>query len=77
MNRLHCSYLFLVCIYSIISLSSALKKDECEVCVSVLERLSNQLADDVKKDPKAIEDEFRIYCKTVKSTKENRLVSLF
>jgi len=58
-------------IASSISLSSALKKDECEVCISVIERFGNSLEADVKKDPKAIEDEFRIFCKNVKG-RENR-----
>jgi len=56
----------------IISMSTALKKDECEVCMSVIERFGNSLDADVKKDPKAIEDEFRIFCKNVKG-RENRL----
>jgi len=72
MQRLQISSLILLCVYSLISLSSALKKDECEVCISVMERFSNKLEADVKKDPKAIEDEFRIFCKDSKS-KENRL----
>jgi len=75
MQRLQiCSVIFF-CVYSLVSLSSvssALKKDECEVCISVMERFSNKLAADVKKDPKAIEVEFRIFCKDSKS-KENRL----
>jgi len=47
----------------VINLSSALKKDECEVCIAVMDKFANSLEDDVKKDPKAIETEFRIFCK--------------
>lgn len=44
------------------------------VCITVLERFSNSLDSDVKKNPKLIEQEFKNFCKTSKS-KENRFVS--
>ena len=44
------------------------------VCITVVERFSQSLSDDVRKNPKQIEDEFRKFCKNTK-TKENRFVS--
>ena len=44
------------------------------VCITVVERFSQSLSDDVRKNPKLIEDEFRKFCKNTK-TKENRFVS--
>lgn len=38
-----------------------------------MDRFANSLESDVKKDPKAIETEFRIFCKGTKG-RENRLV---
>jgi len=62
-----CGVLLGLCLIAAsVSLSSALKKEDCEVCISVIERFGNSLEADVKKDPKAIEDEFRIFCKNVK-----------
>lgn len=57
------------------SITFALKEGDCEVCISVLDRFAQDLKDEVKKDPKKIETEFRKYCKTAKN-KENRFVSL-
>jgi len=56
----------------VINLSSALKKEDCEVCITLIDRFANSLEEDVKKDPKAIETEFRIFCKNTKG-RENRL----
>lgn len=50
---------------------TCLKKSECEVCVTVLEKFSEQLPESVKSNPSKIEDEFRKFCKTSKG-KENR-----
>jgi hypothetical protein len=44
------------------------------VCIGFIERFGNSLESDVKKDPKAIEDEFRILCKNSRG-RENRLVN--
>ncbi|XP_076231907.1 mesencephalic astrocyte-derived neurotrophic factor [Calliopsis andreniformis] len=49
----------------------ALKNDECEVCVSTVEKFVNTLTDEVKKDTKKIEAAFKAFCKGTKS-KENR-----
>ncbi len=38
-----------------------------------MDKFANSLDSDVKKDPKAIETEFRIFCKDTKG-RENRLV---
>lgn len=54
-----------------ISYSVALKGDDCEVCVSVLTRFSDTLSKDDKSNPKAIETQFKKYCKNLK-LKENR-----
>lgn len=44
------------------------------MCIKTLNKFADTLTDDVKKDPKKIENEFRQFCKTVKN-KENRFVS--
>lgn len=46
------------------------------VCITVVERFINSLTDEVKSSQKAIEDEFRKLCKTVKDSKEDRFVSI-
>lgn len=68
----------LLAIFSIacVSLTSALKDGDCEVCIKTVEKFASTLDEATKKDPKKIEDEFRKYCKTTKaSSKENRFVS--
>lgn len=49
----------------------SLKEGECEVCVKTTEKFAATLSEDVKKDPKLIEAEFKKFCKTSKG-KENR-----
>ncbi|KAK0161179.1 hypothetical protein PV327_009677 [Microctonus hyperodae] len=49
----------------------ALREGECEVCVATVNKFADSLADDVKKDPKKIEEQFKKFCKGTKS-KENR-----
>nr|CAD7445398.1 unnamed protein product [Timema bartmani] len=49
----------------------SLKKEDCEVCITVVERFSNSLSPEVKSDTKKIENEFRDFCKALKN-KENR-----
>ncbi|KAL1502853.1 hypothetical protein ABEB36_007934 [Hypothenemus hampei] len=49
----------------------ALKQGECEVCIKVLDKFRNTLSEDVLKDHKKIESEFKDFCKGVKN-KENR-----
>lgn len=44
------------------------------VCVATVNKFAATLSDDVKKDTKKIETEFKKFCKTTKS-KENRFVS--
>lgn len=46
------------------------------VCVITIEEFAAQLTDEIKSDPKKIEDEFKIYCETAKS-KQQRLVHNF
>lgn len=50
---------------------TALKSDECEVCISTVDKFVNTLSDDVKKDTNKIEAAFKTFCKGTKS-KENR-----
>nr|CAD7265408.1 unnamed protein product [Timema shepardi] len=49
----------------------SLKKEDCEVCITVVERFSNSLSPEVKSDTKKIENAFRDFCKALKN-KENR-----
>lgn len=61
---------------ALVSITTALKEGECEVCVKTVEKFANTVDEAVKKDPKKIEAEFRKFCKgTKQSSKENRLVS--
>ncbi|KAJ4432262.1 mesencephalic astrocyte-derived neurotrophic factor homolog [Periplaneta americana] len=48
-----------------------LRKEDCEVCITVVEKFASTLTSDIKSNPKKIEDEFRKFCKTSKN-KENR-----
>lgn len=45
------------------------------VCVKTVQRFADTLSDDVKKDPKKIEDEFKVFCKGQKN-KEQRFVRI-
>ncbi|KZC10087.1 PREDICTED: mesencephalic astrocyte-derived neurotrophic factor homolog [Dufourea novaeangliae] len=65
------SLLTLFVLVGIIYTVSALKNDECEVCISTVEKFVKTLSDDVKKDTKKIEAAFKEFCKGTKS-KENR-----
>jgi len=49
----------------------SLKKGDCEVCVSVLERFRETLSSDEMSKPPKIEEKFKKFCKALK-TKENR-----
>lgn len=51
--------------------AASLREGECEVCVKTVEKFAATLSDDVKKEPKLIEAEFKKYCKNAKN-KENR-----
>lgn len=55
----------------LLQIALALKEGECEVCVKTVEKFAATLSDDVKKDPKLIEAEFKKFCKGTKN-KENR-----
>ncbi|XP_071859910.1 mesencephalic astrocyte-derived neurotrophic factor [Bombus fervidus] len=61
------SFIILGLVYTV----TALKNDECEVCINTVERFVNTLSEDVKKDTKKIEAAFKDFCKGTKS-KENR-----
>jgi hypothetical protein len=60
---------------SIVSIANGIKEGECEVCVKTIARFASTLSEDIKKDPKKIEAEFKKFCKGSKN-KENRLVSI-
>jgi len=72
MGQLSLQNLFVVLLVSCVSLSSSLKKDECEVCISLVTKFSESLSSDEKSNPKVIENKFRDYCLDLKG-KENRL----
>lgn len=55
----------------LLHVAAALKEGECEVCVKTLDKFAATLSDDVKKDFKLIETEFKKFCKGTKN-KENR-----
>ncbi|XP_076380518.1 mesencephalic astrocyte-derived neurotrophic factor [Megalopta genalis] len=63
--------LVLPILVGVICTVAALKNDECEVCISTVEKFVNTLSDDVKKDTRKIEAAFKTFCKSTKS-KENR-----
>ncbi|KAF7274359.1 mesencephalic astrocyte-derived neurotrophic factor [Rhynchophorus ferrugineus] len=62
--------IFFVLLLSVISVHG-LKQGECEVCMKVLDKFRNTLSDNVLKDYKKIEREFKSYCKDLRN-KENR-----
>nr|CAH7747592.1 unnamed protein product [Callosobruchus chinensis]CAH7762934.1 unnamed protein product [Callosobruchus chinensis] len=66
--------LFFVLFAAVVAVNS-LKQGECEVCIKTLEKFSATLADDVRKDPKKIEEQFKKFCKGLKN-KEHRFVSI-
>ncbi|XP_026333014.1 mesencephalic astrocyte-derived neurotrophic factor homolog [Hyposmocoma kahamanoa] len=55
----------------LLHVAAALKEGECEVCVKTLDKFAATLSDNVKKDHKLIESEFKKFCKGTKN-KENR-----
>ncbi|CAH1391071.1 unnamed protein product [Nezara viridula] len=48
----------------LLQLVHSLKKEDCEVCFTVLERFSAQLTDEMRAKPQLIEEEFKKFCKT-------------
>lgn len=61
----------LILLVATLQTSFGLKEGECEVCVKTVDKFAATLSDDVKKDPKKIELEFKKFCKGSKN-KENR-----
>ncbi|CAG9584589.1 unnamed protein product [Danaus chrysippus] len=61
----------LILLVAALQTSFGLKEGECEVCVKTVDKFAATLSDDVKKDPKKIELEFKKFCKGSKN-KENR-----
>lgn len=56
---------------AVLQTATALREGECEVCVKTVDKFAATLSDDVKKDPKLIEAEFKKFCKGTRN-KENR-----
>lgn len=52
-----------------------LKQSLVLVCIKTIDKFAATLTDDVRKDPKRIEDAFKDFCKGLKN-KENRFVSI-
>lgn len=69
MPKISFHLLFIVVV--LLQISLGLKEGECEVCVKTVEKFAATLSDDVKKDPKLIETNFKKFCKNSKG-KENR-----
>lgn len=65
------SVFHLIFVAALMQIALALREGECEVCVKTVDKFAATLADDVKKDPKKIEFEFKKFCKGSKN-KENR-----
>lgn len=65
------SVFYLLLSAAVLHIGYALKEGECEVCIKTVEKFAATLSDDVKKDTKLIEAEFRKFCKGTKN-KENR-----
>jgi hypothetical protein len=71
-STVHIALIAVVALLYLVSLAEGLKEGECEVCVSVMKKFSDELSEDVRKDHKKIENQFRKFCKGSKG-KENRL----
>ncbi|KAK3103651.1 hypothetical protein FSP39_020763 [Pinctada imbricata] len=55
----------------VVSTCAKIKEGECEVCVKVLGRfITDVVTDDLKKDPKAIEEAFMDFCKNLRGKEE-------
>ncbi|XP_045771316.1 mesencephalic astrocyte-derived neurotrophic factor homolog [Maniola jurtina] len=65
------SVFYLLLVAAVLQITCALKEGECEVCIKTVEKFAATLSDDVKKDTKRIEAEFKKFCKGTKN-KENR-----
>jgi len=60
-----------LCLALCLGSSVSLKRDDCEVCFTIVEKFGETLSDSERKNPKTIETKFRSYCKDAKG-KENR-----
>lgn len=69
MSKLNVFHLLFAAV--LLHVAAALKEGECEVCVKTLDKFAATLSDNVKKDHKLIESEFKKFCKGTKN-KENR-----
>ncbi|MCL4145961.1 UNVERIFIED_CONTAM: hypothetical protein GTU68_064389 [Idotea baltica] len=64
------NFIVLVFLYSV-HLSSALKLEDCEVCITYLDKFIQKLSEKERSDPKLIESKIKEECKNSKG-KENR-----
>jgi hypothetical protein len=56
---------------ALVPLTYSLKAGDCEVCISVMDKFRATLSKEDAADPKAIEKEFKVFCRPLK-LKENR-----
>ncbi|CAG9786355.1 unnamed protein product [Diatraea saccharalis] len=61
----------LIFLATVVQITVALREGECEVCIKTIDKFAATLTDEVKKEPKKIEAEFKKFCKGTKN-KENR-----
>ncbi|CAO1402058.1 unnamed protein product [Diamesa serratosioi] len=71
MSTLRISLIGVLIACALTSVVSALREGDCEVCIKTLEKFGDSLDEITKKDPKKIEEQFKVFCKNTKS-KENR-----
>ncbi|XP_043278483.1 mesencephalic astrocyte-derived neurotrophic factor homolog [Venturia canescens] len=69
--KLNTSILSLLVVLGVATTISALKPGDCEVCIATVEKFAKTLSDEVKSNPKKIEEAFKTFCAKTKS-KENR-----
>jgi len=64
------SLAFICLLVTFLSVESvlSLKKDDCEVCFTVLERFSGGLTPEIRTKPELIEEEFRKFCQTTSNS---------
>jgi len=66
-----CIFIFSTIMLMLSSLALSLKADECEVCITYLNKFKESLSSSEASDPKKIEIKFKEFCKSSKG-KDNR-----
>lgn len=54
----------LIVVVCLLQCAHSLKKEDCEVCFTVLERFNSELSDETRSNPQLIEEQFKKFCKT-------------